>query len=132
MAMCEPVELVEPSHIGQTSVALCQVREEGGSMTAAVQPDSGRPSVPEHLLDLFELSSNLLNPDERSHLAEMLTEFADVFAVSSDELSHTSLVTHTINTGSSHPIRQPARRLPLHKRAEADTLIKEMLQKKSD
>ena len=129
-AMCEPVELVEPSHIGQNSVALCQVREEGGSTIAAVEPDSGRPSVPGHLLDLFERSSNLLNPDERSQLAELLTEFADVFAVSSDDLGHTSLVTHTINTGSSQPIRQPARRLPLHKRAEADTLIKEMLQKK--
>jgi len=128
--MCEPVELIEPSHIGQTSLALCQVREEGGSMTAAVEPDSGRPSVPEHLLDLFERSSNLLNPDERSHLAEMLTEFTDGFVVSCHELGHTSLVMHTINTGSSQPICQPARRLPLHKRAEADTLIKEMLQNK--
>ena len=72
--------------------------KKGGSMTAAVEPDSGRPSVPEHLLDLFERSSNLLNPYECSHLAEMLIKFPDVFAVSSDELGHASLVTHTIFT----------------------------------
>ena len=58
-----------------------------------------------------------------------LHDFADVFVVSSDDLGHTSLVTHQIDTGSSHPIRQPARRLPLHKRAEADTLLKDMLKK---
>ena len=44
-------------------------------------------------------------------------------------LMYTSLVTHQIDTGSSHPIRQPARRLPLHKRAEADTLLKDTLEK---
>ena len=124
--MCE---LVEPPNTRQNSVAVCQVSEEGGTMTAAIKPDSGKTSVPGHLSDLFERSSNQLDPDERSQLAQLFTEYADVFAVSSDDLSHTSLVTHTINTGSSQPIRQPARRLPLHKRAEADTLIKEMLQK---
>ncbi|KAL9972959.1 hypothetical protein ACROYT_G019360 [Oculina patagonica] len=131
-AMSEPVELVKPSHIGQNTVALCQVPKEGGSMTAAVEPDSDtcRPSVPEHLSDLFERSSSLLGPDERSQLVELFTKFADIFAVSSDDLGHTSLVTHTINTGSSQPIRQPAGHLSLHKRAEADTLTKEMLQKK--
>ena len=44
-------------------------------------------------------------------------------------LMYTSLVTHQIDTGSSHPIHQQARCLPLHKRAEADTLLKDMLKK---
>ena len=57
-------------------------------MTAAIEPDSGWPSVPGYLLDLFNLSSHQLDP-----------------------------------------ICQLAKRLPLHKRAEADTLVKEMLQK---
>ena len=76
------------------TVALCQVSEEGGAMTAAVKPDSGSPSVPGHLLDLFERSSHQLDPDEGSQLVQLLTEFADTIKVSSDDLGHTSLVTH--------------------------------------
>ena len=127
-AMCEPVELVElvdQPNSNHNSVALCQVKEEGGEVTSEMEPDS----VPEHLLDLFERSSHQLDSEERSQIAQLLTEFADVFAVSSDDLGHTSLVSHKINTGPSQPIRQPARRLPLHKRAEADLLNQEMLQK---
>ena len=52
-----------------------------------------------------------------------------VLAVSSDDLAHTGLVTQKIDTGFSRPIWQPARCLPLQKSAEADALIKEMLQK---
>ena len=128
-AMCEPVDLVEAPRIWQNNVAHYQEREKDGSLTDVVDNDRETPSVPEHLSDLFQRSSHLLNPDERSQLAQLLINFADVFAVSSDDLGHTSLVTHQIDTGSSHPIRQPARRLPLHKRAEADTLLKDMLKK---
>ena len=128
-AMCEPVDLVETPHIWGNNLALCQEHEKGDSVTVAVDNDGETLSVPEHLADLFQRSLHLLNPDERSQLARLLTDFADVFAVSSDDLGHTSLVTHQINTGSSQPIRQPARRLPLHKRVETDTLLKDMLKK---
>ena len=120
---------LEAPHIWQNNVVFCQEREKDSSLTNALDDDGETPSVPEHLSDLFQRSSHLLAPDERSQLAELLTDFADVFAVSSDDLGHTSLVTHQISTGSSLPIRQPARRLPLHKRAEADILLKNMLKK---
>ncbi|XP_015760600.1 PREDICTED: uncharacterized protein LOC107339801 [Acropora digitifera] len=128
-AMCEPVDLVEALHIWENNVALCQKHEKGDSLTDAVDNDGETLSVPKHLADLFQRSSHLLNPDERSQLARVLTGFAGVFAASSDDLGHTSLVTYQINTGSSQPIRQPTRRLPLHKRADADTLLKDMLKK---
>lgn len=128
-AICEPVDLVEAPHIWENNVALCQKHEKGDGLTDAVDNDGETLSVPKHLADLFQRSSHLLNPDERSQLARVLTDFAGVFATSSDDLGHTSLVTHQINTGSSQPIRQPTRRLPLHKRAEADTLLKDMLKK---
>ena len=115
-AMCQPVNLVKAPHIWQNNVALCQEHEKGGSVTDALDNEGEMPSVPKHQSDLFQRSSHLLAPDERSQLAQLLTDFADVFAVFSDDLGHTSLVTQ-INTGSSLPIRQPARRCPLHKRA---------------
>lgn len=104
-AMCEPVELVDPPPIGQNIVATCQVCEENGSTRAVGDPDSGSPPVPGHLLDLYERSSHLLDPTKRSQLAQLLIEYADVFAVSPVDLGYTSLVTHMINTGSStaHP-----------------------------
>jgi len=129
VAVCEPVDLVEALHSWQNNVALCQEHEKGGSLTDAVDNDGKTKSLPKHFTDLCQRSSHLLNPDERSQLARLLTDFADVFTVSSDDLGHTSLVTQQIDTGSSQPICQPARRLPLHKRAEADTLLKDMLKK---
>ena len=128
-AICEPVDLVEAPHIWENNVALCQKHGKGDGLTDAVDNDGETLSVLKHLADLFQRSWHLLNPDERSQLARVLTDFAGVFATSSDDLGHTSLVTHQINTGSSQPIRQPTRRLPLHKRAEADTLLKDMLKK---
>ena len=91
--------------------------------------DRDTASVAEHLSDLFQCTLLLLNPDEHLQLAQLMTVFADVFAVSSDDLGHTSLVPHQINTGSSQPICQPARCLPLHKQAEADTLLKDMVKR---
>ena len=108
------------------NVACYQEREKDGSLTDAVDNDGETLSVPEHLSDLFQHSLHLLYPDERSQLAQLLIDFADVFAVSTDFLGHTSLVTHQIDTGSSHLICQPARRL---KRAEANTLLKDMLKR---
>ena len=68
-AMCKPTDLVETLHIWENNVALCQEHEKGDSLTDAVDNDGETPSVPEHLADLFQRSSHLLNPDERSQLA---------------------------------------------------------------
>ena len=54
---------VEALHIWQNNMALCQECEKGGSHTDA-----------------------LLNPDECLQLAQLLTDFADVFAFSFDDL----------------------------------------------
>jgi len=108
-AMCEPVDLVEASHIWENKVALCQKHKKGDGQIDAVDNDGETLSVPEHLADLFQCSSHLLNPDECSQLARLLTNFAGVFAASCDDLGRTSLVTYQINTGSSQPIRQPTR-----------------------
>ena len=35
-----------------------------------------------------------------------MCEYADIFALDSSELGSTSLVTHKIDTGESHPIKQ--------------------------
>ena len=95
---------MEAPHIWENNVALCQKHEKGDGLIAAVDNDGETLSVPKHLADLFQRSSHLLNPDERSQLAQLLTDFVGVFAASSDDVDRTSLVTHQINTGFSQPV----------------------------
>ena len=66
-----------------------------------------------------------LTADEAGLLRELVREYSDIFALDSMELGTTDLVTHSFDTGDSHPICQPLRRIlfPLQHRVE------EMVQK---
>ena len=113
VAWCEPVEA--PTE--QPTVAACQL-------------GSGNPvlsQVPEFLLELLDRSSEHLNSNQREDVAALLTEFADVFAASADDLGRTGVVKHRINTGNASPIKQAARRLPMHQKLEAEREVKKML-----
>ncbi|PIK53513.1 hypothetical protein BSL78_09607 [Apostichopus japonicus] len=71
----------------------------------------------------------LLQPGHgsRERVKEMLAEFADVFAKSPEDLGRTNLAKHRIDIGNAKPIRQAARRLPIHQKAEAQKEINRML-----
>jgi len=87
-----------------------------------------RYDLPEHLRSLFEASlTDLEDEMQAAQLAEFLVQNQDVFARSSEDLGHTNLVQHKIDTGSSPPIRQNPRRIPLHKREIVDREVKRML-----
>ena len=51
----------------------------------------------------------------------------DVFTCEGDPLGRTGLVKHCVETGNAAPIRQPPRRLPFHKRVEAQAEVNDML-----
>lgn len=72
--------------------------------------------MPEHLVKLFQDSAGHLADDDQLRLAEFLKRNADVFAKSSDDLGRTSLVKHRIDTGANRPVKQPPRRVPVHKK----------------
>ena len=72
-------------------------------------------------------SGDTLNDLQREQLYNLLMQYEDVFATDKSDLGRTSGVTHSIDTGSSKPIRQPVRRLPLSKQEEASDLLHEML-----
>ena len=69
---------------------------------------------------------NDLTPTEISELDELIEEYDDIFALNNKELSHTDIVQHTINTGDSPPLRQPAQRIPFSLRAKVEEMVKEM------
>ena len=115
-AICEPIsELIDVNPV----VATCKPR---------TPVEKGKPGqVPNHLVELLERSCKYLGPQQRQELGSLLAEYQHSFAKSSNDLGRTSLVEHRIDTGDARPIKQPPRRLPMHKRAEADKAVEQML-----
>ncbi|PIK46224.1 Retrovirus-related Pol polyprotein from transposon [Apostichopus japonicus] len=86
-----------------------------------------RKEVPEHVVDLLEIGTEHLADEQRADLVELLKDYADVFARSSDDLGYTTLVQHKLDTGSARPVKQSARRVPVQLRDQERELLKQML-----
>ena len=115
-AICEPIsEQIDVNPV----VATCKPR---------TPVEKGKPGqVPNHLVELLERSCKYLGPQQRQELGSLLAEYQHSFAQSSSDLGRTSLVEHRIDTGNARPIKQPPRRLPMHRRVEADKAVEQML-----
>lgn len=80
-------------------------------------------NVPDHLIDLYTRSIEGLDNDEQSRLRALLIEYSDVFAKDSNDIGHTDVVKHHIDTGDEPPVRQRPRRLP---QTQVDELRKQI------
>ena len=86
------------------------------------------PEVPPHVKDLYtQCLPALTKTQHRNRLAQMLSEYADVFAKHPDDIGRTNLVKHVIDTGDAKPVHQRCRRLA---KAHID-VIREQVQKLS-
>jgi transposase InsO family protein len=79
------------------------------------------------LRDLWQRSGEHLAEDQKTQVWELLFEFQDVFSLESGDLGRTSMVKHSIDTGSACPIKQAPRRLPFAKREVARKEVQDML-----
>ena len=70
-------------------------------------------NLPEHLVELYSRSIENLNENEQIKLKSLLKEYSDVFAKDSNDIGHTNVVQHHIDTGDESPIKQRPRRLPM-------------------
>jgi len=77
-------------------------------------PGETKPSaeVPEFVQDLVNKVDATADDDVRQSLTQLLLEHQDAFSQSDNDIGCTGLVTHTIDTGDSRPIRQRLRRYP--------------------
>ena len=66
-----------------------------------------------------------LTSDDRERVQRLLCKYSDVF---DETLSHTTITTHKVNTGTSPPIKQAPRRLPYAHRDEAKHQIDDMFE----
>ena len=65
-----------------------------------------------------------LSVSQRNELQQILDEFADVLQ---DKPGRTTIVEHTINTGTANPVRLPPYRVPHAYRDMVESELKEML-----
>ena len=80
------------------------------------------------LSELKSIESPDLNTSQNSALASLLLSYSDIFATSSLDLGHTSIIEHEIDTDQARPIKQSPYRVSVAQREEIDNHISNMLQ----
>ena len=115
-----------------------QFAEQGAETTIIPldsEPDvsSVEPLPPMQATDSFlsrfaSFPSQALSDSENKCLADFLGTNADLFATSSLDLGHTTIVQHHIDTGNAKPIKQSPYRVSRAQRAEIETHISNMLE----
>ena len=96
------------------------------SKTVSETDDKMNEIMPKHLIDMFERSSKNLSEEQINELRKFLIKNQDVFSRNSNDIGHTTLTQHTINTKDAQPIRLYPYRIPLAKRKIAEEEIKKM------
>ena len=61
------------------------------------------------LFNALTVDESNLTAEQFSLIKSLVVEYSDVFSLDVSELGSTNLVSHTINTGDSPPVRQPVR-----------------------
>ena len=74
---------------------------------------TSRGAVPEHMAYLYNgACGNCTSSTERQVLAQLLTEYSDVFSRGNEDMGLTKVISHEIPLAAgTTPIRQPTRRL---------------------
>ena len=99
----------------------------GREPVAPITGSDPQSLVPPHLKKLYERSLDCIQEEERPALVSFLREYEDVFARDANDLGRSSAVQHRIDTGDAMPIKQPPRRVPLHKKMVVQEEVEKML-----
>ncbi|KAK6013646.1 hypothetical protein OSTOST_21035 [Ostertagia ostertagi] len=76
------------------------------------------------------LQSNRTSGECNEAVEDLVKRYAHAFAVSEQELTQTTLVEHSIETGDAMPIRQKARPVPLGTRVELRRILNDLQERK--
>ena len=89
-----------------------------------------KTGMPEHLIDVYENSCNLLDDEEKVLFKELLVEFKDVFSQSDYDLGRCTVAKHRlIERPGCEPVRIPPRRLTPEARNACDQIVENLLDK---
>jgi Reverse transcriptase (RNA-dependent DNA polymerase) len=137
----EPQVLPEGSCLGYLeSVEVCSKRPTL-SCAVVTQPSisqSSRQTVHKHeeriakvrpiILEMTQRLSNELNAEQQGTVENLLWNYQDILSVDDFDLGYTDLVSHTIDTGDSPPLRETLRRHPPAYLDAIDKQVGQMLQ----
>ena len=86
--------------------------DSSGKISRINQNDN---KIPEHLIELYDrtIANKDVSDELKLQVANLLIEFQDVFSKDENDLGHTNLAEHRIETGDARPIKQAPRRVPL-------------------
>ena len=130
----EPVTLKAGTTLGlYTPVNQDQVFQHNGeSIDTPKCQTVSETSLPAHMLPLFEQACvNCKSAEEKSALAKLLAQYADVFSSDDADVGQTNLVSHSIPVEpGTTPIRQAPRRLGVEKDQEVERQVEELVKKK--
>ena len=71
-----------------------------------VQRINTTAELPEHMIDLFERSSQGMSPSNKNTVLKLLLKYSTSFATSDRDLGKTDIIKHRIDTGDNAPIKQ--------------------------
>ena len=105
LGRAHPVVLCPPDRqdtgvVGEPEPAVNRVEPDPAQNTACLTEGQR-----DRLLAALQMATASLVTDQQQALRALLLEFGDAFALDSSELGSTDLVTHTIDTANSPPIR---------------------------
>lgn len=96
------------------------------SFNAPVKALDNTPERSEKVIKALELSTDKLSSEEVVQLRDVLSEFADVFALDDSELGCIDTVRHSIDTCGHPPIKQQPYRSPAIYRERVSEMIDKM------
>lgn len=121
-ALLQPVKLVTsmPSIPVEANTVQTSAKD---SKLHNIQVENLKPE----LRKLYDEIQCPLTAAERIAVKGMLLKHQEAFQCEGEPLGRTNVVKHDVKTSSSQPIKQKARRFPIHQRAEGERIVQEML-----
>ena len=119
-------EAVVPCEAGGVAPAGPEGDDRDTSFMAPVKALENTPERVEKVIQSLDLSTDDLSPEEVIQLRELISEFADVFALDDSELGCVDTVKHSIDTCDHPPIKQQPYRSPVIYRQRVSEMIDKM------
>ena len=120
VALAFPAEVVDDVQPLGFEKTVTSERMNRVGLTAELPPELGR---------MVDEIGDSVSQGEKRAIKQMLHRKRSAFMLEGDPLGKTDLVHHEIHTTTQVPIKQPARRFPIHQREEGEKQVKEMLEK---
>ncbi|MDD9361324.1 MAG: pol polyprotein, partial [Anaplasma sp.] len=127
--ICGDVGYVRLANPGASELFIAKGTKVGNAIPIAdVQLSVAAPPVEKQGTKASVSYGAQLEADEREHLEELVREYSHIFASPGAPLGRTSVVTHSIDTGSAAPLRQNPYRHSPYERTVIQEQVYEMLE----